>query len=100
MSLKAEDRELLKSAIEAAKKPPEPMTDKHQHWKAEDVSKLLENNDCPECKAEAQKLEQRISKKFRASRQKLPFVCEECGLGVDKEEEECPSCGNRNARER
>lgn len=94
-----EDRDLLKSAIEANKPKPTP-TQKHEHWKAEEVQKLLENKDCPECKAEAKKLERNIAKTFRDSRKTLPFVCEECGLGVEENEEECPECGNKQARER
>jgi len=73
------------------KKPDE--HDLKAHWKAEE----LVSSECPECKRETEKLFKAYLEKMKKERESYPFVCEGCGLGVKKEEEECPLCGSKNA---
>ena len=80
----------------------------HEHLTADNVLKFYaENKECPGgvCPGEEKKLETHYVKKFRDSRKELPFVCDRCGLGVEekeseKEDWECPTCGNQYARQR
>ena len=74
---------------------------KHEHLTSESVTRFFnENEDCPECKAESEKLRKNIVKDFLTPRKDLPLVCEECGTPVEEEEEKCPTCGNTNATRR
>ena len=68
----------------------------HKHWNAED----LLTSSCPECKAEVEKIGKAIMQKTLKERKDYPFECVECGLGVKKEETECPSCGSTKAKPR
>jgi rubrerythrin len=76
--------------------PKEPSEEKHDHWKAEDIT--LSN--CPECQKEVDKIGKAFMEKTLKERSSLPYVCEGCGLGVRKEEESCPSCGGKRAKSR
>jgi hypothetical protein len=76
---------------------------KHEHWKAEEITKI--SGDCPECKAEKEKLKDAFGKPYLEEhwREKLPNVCanEKCGEGVLVEEDkECPRCHERNYKKR
>jgi len=71
----------------------------HEHFKA-DIKYLDADDSCPECKAGLEKFGKAYMKKTLEARKDLPFECEECGLGVEEEEESCPNCGSREARER
>jgi hypothetical protein len=55
-----------------------------KHWKAEEITKA--SDDCPECKAERDKLKEAFGKPYLEAhwREKLPNVCanEKCGEGV------------------
>lgn len=103
VSLKQEDRDLLKSVIEAQKKPPEPTPsgdkDEHEHFHT-DLAYLENSDSCPDCKKGLDQFGKDYMKKELEKRKNSPYVCEECGLGVEKEEEECPSCGSKDAKER
>ena len=76
--------------------PPSSVEPEHKHWNAED----LLTSSCPECKAEVEKIGKAIMQKSLKERKDYPFECVECGLGVKKEETECPSCGSTKAKSR
>ena len=75
---------------------------KHEHWKAEEITKT--SDDCPECKAERDKLKEAFGKPYLEAhwREKLPNVCanEKCGEGVLVDEESCPKCHGTKAKKR
>lgn len=108
MELKAEDRELLKSAIKAAERvganptriseiaqgganpPPQPTQHEDKHKAHESVDDLL---NCPNCGGAVRaKIYEEIKKK--------PFKCVDCGFPVGEDEESCPLCGGKDAKER
>ena len=101
VSLKQEDRELLKSVIDAAKPKPEP-EHKHEHLTADSVKKFYDAQECPDgtCGTEEKKLSDHYVKEFLKDRKNLDYECEECGTPVKEDEEECPTCGSKNARRR
>ena len=70
------------------------------HWHAEDFINASDN--CPECKTEKAKLSEAFGKPYLEQhwREKLPLVCENCGTGVMKDEEECPTCKGTKAKRR
>ena len=74
--------------------------EKHEHWKADEITKISDN--CPECKAEKEKLKEAFGKPYLEEhwREKLPIVCENCGEGVLVEEENCPKCRGTKAKKR
>jgi hypothetical protein len=78
----------------------EPQPEKHEHWKAEDFAKASDN--CPECKAEKEKLKDAFGKPYLEAhwREKLPDVFLNCGEGVLVEEENCPKCRGTKAKKR
>jgi len=100
VELKQEDRELLKSVIEAAKPKPEP-EHKHEHLTADAVLDFYKQ-ECPGgvCPTEEMKLATHYVKEFLKDRKNLEYECEECGTPVKEEEEECPTCGSKAARRR
>jgi ssDNA-binding Zn-finger/Zn-ribbon topoisomerase 1 len=71
-----------------------------KHWKADEITKA--SDDCPECKAEKDKLKEAFGKPFLEAhwREKLPHVCADCGEGVLVEEESCPKCRGTKAKKR
>ena len=80
---------------------------KHEHWKAEEITKA--SDDCPECKAERDKLKEAFGKPYleahwkeKIPRDQLAYVCanEKCGEGVLVEEESCPKCHGTKAKKR
>ena len=94
---------ILDKKLDEKLKPlfPSSEPEKHEHWKAEE----LINPECPECKAEKQKLRSQILKEVYAETKGLSHECTECGLGVKGEESgkeawKCPTCGNKYAKER
>lgn len=105
VELKREDRDLLKSAIDAVSKshehtkPEEPPVEKpseESHTKTHTLEELL---DCPECYPKVKRAV--IEKEFKGAE----YECEECGLPVRKEESEkddwkCANCGHDYARSR
>jgi len=62
-----------------------------KHWSIADIDK-----DCPDCKKNIETM----TKNNLAERRTKPLVCKTCGVGVDKEEGECPNCGGKDAIER
>lgn len=70
------------------------------HWKAEEILKT--SDDCPQCKAEKEKLRQEFGKPYLEEhwREKLPYICEGCGEGVFVDEEACPKCHGKKAKKR
>ena len=100
MSEKHEEKVItLLEKIAQQTKPKEDISsepEKHEHWKAEE----LINPECPECKAEKQKLRSQILKEYAEETKDSNLVCEGCGIGVKKEWENCPSCGSKDAREK
>jgi hypothetical protein len=70
-----------------------------EHWKAEDLT-----DDCPDCKREKEKIARQFLTNLRKEREKEPLICDPskggCGLGVKETEENCPFCGNKEARKR
>jgi transcription initiation factor IIE alpha subunit len=80
-------------------------TEPEEHWTAERV--WASRNDCSDgkCKPEIAKLARFWRENERKEREKEPYLCKGCGLGVTKEEGEnpninCPLCGNKEARKR
>lgn len=80
----------------------EPQSDLLKHWKAEEITNA--SDDCPECKAERDKLKEAFGKPYLEAhwREKLPNVCanENCGEGVLVDEESCPKCHGTKAKKR
>lgn len=62
-----------------------------KHWSVADIDK-----DCPDCKKNIETM----AKNYLAERRTKPLVCKTCGVGVDKEEGECPNCGEKDAIDR
>jgi hypothetical protein len=83
-----------KEQAEHEEKPP------HSHWHAEEIANL--SDDCPECKAEKEKLAKIFGEKYMNEhwREKLPNVCSNCGEGVLLDEKECVKCHGTKARKR
>lgn len=75
--------------------PTTPDSKPSEHWKAEDLT-----DDCPECKREKEKIAHQYLVNLRKEREKEPVVCKTCGTGVKVEEENCPLCGGKEARNR
>jgi len=99
VELKQEDRELLRSVIESHKPKP---VEKHveKPVKPHLTLQQLEDVDCPECKAALDAFGRKAVKAEYVRRKELESVCVDCGTGVEAEEEECPTCGGKDARER
>ncbi|MCK5609283.1 hypothetical protein KAR91_45845 [Candidatus Pacearchaeota archaeon] len=98
--MKKEDRELLKSAIEASKHKPQPAAakpTKEISSHPEDITTHALN--CPNCYPKVKAAV--IKKEFGT---KKPYECEECGLPVGeegiKEEWNCPGCDTGIVKER
>lgn len=100
VELKKEDRELLRSVIdgieERAKVEPKPSVsdESHENKGHATIEELIA---CPDCYP---KVRDSVLKKHREETKDSGLVCKECGLGVKKEWENCPSCGNKEAKER
>lgn len=100
--LKKEDRDLLKSAIDAVSKPkvnqptgdPVPVTESTD---AKGHKTIEEQIACPDCYP---KIREAVFKKHAEETQDSGWVCEGCGLGVREEWEECPNCKSKDAKER
>ena len=110
VELKKEDRELLQSAIKAFKAPPKTSqieknesettaTTEHTHFNVE-LGYLEAEDSCPECKKGLDQFGKAYMKKVLTERKDLEYECEECGTPVGEEEEECPTCGSKEARSR
>ena len=90
----------LETEIQEIKKVPEiPLkTEPKHHFDPKDLE-----TDCPECKKNIEDWIGSISSKTLKERASYPFVCDHCGTGIAKTEEEarkieaCPGCGSRGA---
>ena len=83
----------FKVMLETLGKQPQPAgsgeTPKEKH------KSIQEQIDCPECYSQ---IRNAVFKKENFKDKKL--LCDDCGVPVDEGEEECPSCGGKNARTR
>jgi len=73
-----------------------PSAKEHNHWKAEDILK----DDCPECKKNVEIVAKKWLTKQRENRKEKEFECIDCRTGVDETEDECPTCGGKDAKHR
>lgn len=110
VELKKEDRELLQSVIEGLKAPPKTSqieknesettaTTEHTHFNV-GLDYLEQDDSCPDCKKGLEQFGKNYMKKVLTERKDLPYVCEECGTRVGEDEEECPTCGGKEASSR
>jgi len=108
VELKKEDRDLLRSNINAMKKEGETKpavehkheeTPKHEHFSV-DLAYMEKPDACPDCKTGLEAFGDAYFKKALAKRQELPFECVNCGLGVSENEEKCVNCGSKEAKKR
>lgn len=101
MELKAEDRNLLKSAIKAfeasKQQPPEPKSDEGGSQHHEGHSSLGDLVDCPNCYPQ---VKDAVFKKELPNLRNPKYECEDCGLPVALESDNCPWCGGKNAKEK
>lgn len=104
VELKESDRKLLQSLTEHFEKESKPKEHKHEESKHEhftvDASYLEQADACPECKKGLDKFGKAYMKQTLEERNKLPYVCRDCGMGVKADEEECFNCGGKDADER
>lgn len=91
----------LTSRIEKLETQPKPETkaktepEAHKHFKVEDF-----NDDCPDCQKVKEKIGREHMKKAMIERKDLDHECVDCGTHVREEEEECPTCGGKEAKPR
>lgn len=99
-------REIQKSLSQKPQITPTPSTldssklsekESPKHLSLADAARLRPAEvDCPDCKKNIET----IAKNYLAERRTKPLVCKRCGVGVDKEEGECFSCGEKDAIDR
>jgi len=101
VELKPEDRDLLRSTIDALRKVE---VSKETSKSEKDTSKeppehqtIEEAVNCKDCYPKIRDL---VLKKHREETKDSKLICKECGLGVKEEWESCPSCGSKEAKER
>ena len=108
VELKEEDRKLLRSNIDAMAKAAKVSLDhehkpdeaKHEHF-AVNLEYMEKADACPDCVKGLDKFGKEYMKKTLEERSKFPYICDDCGLGVNPEkEDECPNCGGRSADKR
>lgn len=68
-----------------------PSADSHKPHKLADLL------DCPDCYP---KIKKAVMDKEIMSRKDKEYECIDCGTRVDETEEECPTCGGRDAKHR
>ena len=91
---KEELRQIIKEEIQASlPSTPEVKSevDSPKHETIEDAV------NCPDCYPKIREL---VFKKHAEETKDSGIVCSECGIGVKKEWESCPSCGSKDAREK
>lgn len=116
VELKKEDRDLLRSSIEASEeaarmlkvakaaekhKHEEP---KHEHFTA-DLEYLEKKDSCPDCVKGLNDFGKEYMRNKLEGQKDLSHECVNCGLGVDGNKSasfdwKCPNCGELNAKER
>ena len=113
VELKKEDRELLRSNIDAMKKAAETKpvveakheeTPKHEHFGVS-LEYMEKGDSCPECVKGLDQFGKEYLRKTLDAQKDLSHECVNCGLGVDgkisePESWKCANCGEGNARER